>query len=88
MKTDWTPVGDHPYPTMPDVVYTVNMPKKNINKVAEFRKMAKFPTVTYVHSGKNESKGKGCAIFRSAEPTQRLLNPGSEDDRICAEKMS
>lgn len=30
----------------------------------------------------------GCAIFRAAEPTQRLLSPGSEDDKICTEKMA
>jgi hypothetical protein len=33
-------------------------------------------------------KGKGCAIFRSSEPTQRLISPGSEEDRLFARKMS
>ena len=64
------------------------MPKEKINKVAQFRKQAKFPTVTYVHYSKTEGKGKGCAIFRCAEPTHLLLNPGCEEDRLCAQKMS
>lgn len=88
MKTDWIPVGDYPYPNLPELVYTVVMPKKKINKAAEFRKMAKFPTVTYVHNCKTCGKGKGCAIFRSSEPTQKLLNPGSEEDRLLIQKMS
>ena len=88
LKQDFVPVGDHPFPTMPEVVYTVVMPKDKINKVAQFRKMAKFPCVTYVHGSKTEGKGKGCAIFRSTEPTVKLLNPGCEEDRLCAKKMS
>lgn len=88
MKRDWVPVGDYPNPQMPETSYTVVMPIKKINKVAQFRKTAKFPTVTYVHSSKTEGIGKGCAIFRSSEPTIKLLNPGSEDDLLCVSKMS
>ena len=69
LREDWIPVGDYPFPRMPEVVYTVIMNKKRINTLASFRKRAKFPTVTYVHSSKSEGKGMGCAIFRSSEPT-------------------
>lgn len=88
MKEDWVPVGDKPYPTMPEVAYSVVMPKKEINKAAMFRKHAKFPTVTYVHNCKTCGKGKGCAIFRSAEPILKLMNPGSEEDRHLVAKMA
>jgi len=88
LKQDWVPVGDYPFPNLPEVVYTVVMTKKKINKAAEFRKMAVFPTVTYVHPCKTMGKGSGCAIFRSSEPTQRLINPGSEEDRLLARLMS
>lgn len=88
MKTDWVPANDLPFPDMPEEVFTVVLAKRKINVIAGFRKMAKFPTVTYVHSSKTEGKGKGCAIFRSSEPTQKLLSPGSEEDRMCAQKMS
>lgn len=73
---------------MPEITYTVVMPVKSINKAASFRKSAKFPTVTYVHSSKTEGKGKGCAIFRSAEPSVKLLGSGSEEDRLMIKKMS
>jgi hypothetical protein len=64
------------------------MPIHKINKLAAFRKAAKFPSVTYVHQTKTEGKGKGCAIFRCAEPTFALLDPGCEEDRLNALKMS
>lgn len=38
MRTDWIPVGELPYPNMPEAVYTVVMPKAKINKLASFRK--------------------------------------------------
>lgn len=31
LKADWVPVGDYPYPNLPELVYTVVMPKKKIN---------------------------------------------------------
>ena len=80
LKQDWIPVGDNPYPNLPEITYTSRLDKKQINALAGFRKHFKFPTVTYVHSSKTEDKGMGCAIFRSSEPNRSLLKPGSEDD--------
>ena len=50
LKKDWIPVGDYPYPNLPEITYTCVLDKKKINALAGFRKQFKFPTVTYVHS--------------------------------------
>jgi hypothetical protein len=38
LKKDWIPVGDYPYPNLPEITYTCVIGKKKINALAGFRK--------------------------------------------------
>lgn len=88
LKKDWVALGENIYPNLPELTFTCVLKKKKINALAAFRKHCKFPTVTYVHPGKNNEKGMGCAIFRSSEPNIKIIRPGSEDDITHAVKMA
>ena len=88
LKKNWVPFADNICPNLPELTFTCVLEETQINALAAFRKNYKFPTVTYVHPGKNKEKGMGCAIFRSSEPINKLLKAGSEDDIMHAAKMA
>ena len=73
---------------IPDITFTPRMDLAKIKKVSAVRKLGRIPTVVYVDGKNGRNRDRACAIWRSSEPKNEMMQVTCDEDKEYISMMS